>query len=350
MVLERLSAWLVRDQPGTAPPTLTALGRPGSGYSAENLVIDAEWGGQRHERLVLRRDTTDPPIYPAQSPGTTTGVVLQHAVMDVLRRQGKAPVAESLGLEQDPGVLGVPFFVMRHVAGDVPGEEPPYTRAGFFVDASPADRHHLVANGLAMLARMHETAVDDAGLNPLRPPGVVGGAARQLEVWEDCLRAGLDGRTSPLIDDSLAWLHDQLPPPGPLVFSWGDARPGNMIWQDSQVACVTDFEGAALGPRELDVGWWLMFDRWMHESSGVARLAGEPDRPEQRALYEQRAQVALGPTGWFEVFAALRFATTVVHVMNRWVAKGAVAPDHTIWRDNPATEVLADLMTETATR
>jgi hypothetical protein len=29
--------------------------------------------------------------------------------------------------------------------------------------------------------------------------------------------------------------------------------------------------------------------------------------------------------------------------MNRWVARGAVPEDNTIWRENPATEVLADL-------
>ncbi|HEX4218641.1 MAG TPA: phosphotransferase family protein [Acidimicrobiales bacterium] len=345
-VLGGVSGWLARRHPDRGRPTLTALGKPGSGYSAENLVIDARWDDGHKQRLILRRDTPDRPIYPAQSPGTTTGVLFQHSVMDALRRTGRVPVADSLGLEMDPQVLGTPFFVMGHVPGDVPGESPPYTQAGFFVDASPSERARLITEGLRALARVHEMDTDDPGLVALRTPGVRHGAERQLEVWESDLRGGLAGRTSPVIDDCLRWLHDQLPAADPVVFSWGDSRPGNMIWQDFQVACLTDFEGAALGPRALDVGWWLMCDRWMHEGSGTARLAGEPVRSEQRAIYEEAAGTSVGGTIWYEVFSALRFATTVVQVMNRWVARGAVPKDQTVWRDNPATAVLADLLNE----
>jgi aminoglycoside phosphotransferase (APT) family kinase protein len=346
--LERLARWLGERSSGSPPPALTALGKPGSGYSAENLVLRADWNEGLSQKVVLRRDTVDPPIYPAQSPGSSTGVVMQHSIMDALRRSGRVPVAQSLGIELDPKVLGVPFFVMVHVPGDVPGEDPPYTRAGFFVEASGAERSQLLAEGLGVLARIHEIDVDDPALDTLRPAGVSNGARRQLQVWEDCLRGGLAGRSSPLLEKSLQWLHEQLPPPSPLVLSWGDSRPGNMIWQDFKVACVTDFEGAAIGPRELDVGWWLMFDRWMHEISGVERLSGEPDRGGQLADYERIAGVSLGDTAWYEVFSALRFATTVVLVMNRWVARGAMPEDQVIWRDNPATAVLADLMKEVA--
>jgi aminoglycoside phosphotransferase (APT) family kinase protein len=345
-VLPRLAGWLARRDPGRGSPLLEGLGKPGSGYSAENLVIGAKWDDGSEEKLVLRRDTAEPPIYPAQSAQTTTGVVLQHSVMEALRRGGRVPVADSLGLERDPEVLGAPFFVMRHVAGDVPSEDPPYTRYGFFVDAAPADRATLVAEGLGALARLHETDIDDPSLAMLHAPGVHHGPERQLDVWEGSLREGLAGRTSPLFDECLSWLHRELPPEESLVLSWGDSRPGNMIWQNFEVACITDFEGAALGPRELDVGWWLMFDRWMHEGSGEGRLAGEPTRAEQRTMYEEAAGDALGDTTWYEIFSALRFAVTVVSVMNRWVARGAVPPDQTVWRDNPATTVLAALFEE----
>jgi aminoglycoside phosphotransferase (APT) family kinase protein len=345
-VLENLADWLARRDPDQGRPVLTALGKPGSGYSAENLVLAARWADGSEEKLVLRRDTSEAPIYPAQSAHTTTGVVSQHSVMDALRRGGLVPVADSLGLETDPEVLGAPYFVMRHVAGDVPGEDPPYTRSGFFVDAAPADRAKLVAEGLRTLARVHEADIDDPSLAMLRAPGVRHGPERQLDVWEGCLREGLAGRSSPLFEESLSWLHEELPPETSLVLSWGDSRPGNMIWQNFEVACITDFEGAALGPRELDVGWWLMFDRWMHEGSGEPRLAGEPGRAEQRTLYEQAAGRSIGNTAWYEIFSALRFAVTVVQVMNRWVARGAVPEDQTVWRDNPATAVLAELFEE----
>jgi aminoglycoside phosphotransferase (APT) family kinase protein len=346
-VLERLSGWLAQRQPERGRPVLTPLGKPGSGYSAENLVIEARWDAST-EKLVLRRDTADPAIYPGQSPGTTTGVVLQHSVMNALRHNPEVPVADSLGLEADPQVLGHPFFVMRHISGDVPGESPPYTQSGFFVDATSTERTRMVSDGLQVLARVHETNIDDPDLKALRPPGARHGAERQLDLWEEALRDALEGRTSPLFEDCLLRLHDQLPPPAPIVFSWGDARPGNIIWQDFRVACLTDFEGAALGPRELDLGWWLMVDRWMHEGSGAVRLDGEPDRSAQREVYERAARAVIGPTYWYELFSALRFATTVVKVMNRWVANGAIPADQTVWRDNPATAVLASLLEEVA--
>ena len=211
-VLQRLSDWLARRDPDRGRPALTALGKPGSGYSAENLVIGARWDDGSEEKLVLRRDTSEPPIYPAQSAHTTTGVILQHSVMDALRRGGRVPVADSLGLESDPEVLGAPFFVMGHVAGDVPGEDPPYTRSGFFVEAAPAQRSQLIAEGLRTLARVHETDVDDPGLAMLRPEGVRPVPNASSRCGRADLREGLAGRSSPLFEETLSWLHEELPP------------------------------------------------------------------------------------------------------------------------------------------
>jgi aminoglycoside phosphotransferase (APT) family kinase protein len=345
-LLEVLAEWLTPRLGGR--PELVAEGRPGSGYSAENLVLTAAFRGSTC-RLVLRRDSIESPVYPEQAPGLSTGIGLQHRIMTALA--GSVPVAEVIGIETDPAVLGVPFFVMRYVEGQVPVEDPPYPKAGFFVELEPAQRAEMIDEGLGVLARVHGLDWRAAGLDILASPGRRPGAARQLEIWEATLRSGLGGRRGDLLEDALVWLHAQVPADPAtedVVLSWGDSRPGNMIWDSARCVCVTDFEGAALGPRELDVGWWLMFDRWMHEASGLDRLAGEPTRAEQRAAYERHSGVTLDDTSWFEVFAALRFATTVVHVMNRWVAKELMPADHTIWRDNPATEVLAMLMDEVA--
>ena len=47
--------------------------------------------------------------------------------------------------------------------------------------------------------------------------------------------------------------------------------PGNIIWRDAAPICTTDYEAASIAPPELDVGWWLMFDRTMHEWAGIER-------------------------------------------------------------------------------
>ena len=90
-LLDSLADWLTG--PLGERPTLTAQGKPGSGYSSETLILDAATSvGSR--RLVLRRDGTDDPIYPAQAPGLTTGVGFQRMVMGTL--EGAVPLARVL--------------------------------------------------------------------------------------------------------------------------------------------------------------------------------------------------------------------------------------------------------------
>ncbi len=348
--LDPLATWLTEVL--GERPTLSARGRPGSGYSSETLIVDAETS-TGEQRLVLRRDGQDAPIYPAQATGLTTGVMFQRMVMAAL--DGAVPLARVLGEETDAGVLGAPFFVMEHVAGLVPIEDPPCTREGFYADASPEARSTMIDDGLRVLAAVHDVPWRGTDLEVLDPPGTTPGARRQREIWVDTLRQALGDRSSEVIDDAIGYLEERQPDdpaPGDVRLSWGDARLGNMIWDATthECRCVTDFEGAALAEAELDLGWWLMADRWMHEGSGQERLPGEPTRAEQVAIYEGHAGREAGDTIWYEVLAALRFATTAVLVMNRYDAQGVMPEGHTFWRDNPATDVLALALAEARTR
>ena len=76
------------------------------------------------------------------------------------------------------------------------------------------------------------------------------------------------------MERAFAWLHAERPRCSPVGLCWGDPRPGNIIWRDAAPVCVTDFEAASIAPPELDVGWWLMFDRTMHEGAGVGASRG----------------------------------------------------------------------------
>jgi len=156
----------------------------------------------------------------------------------------------------------------------------------------------------------------------------------------------LAGRSHPLAESAFGWLADNQPRHAPesVCLNWGDPRPGNMIWSDFRCVCVTDFEAAAIAPRAVDLGWWLMFDRWSHESSGVARLDGEPTREEQAALYFELSSRTPEPLHWYEVFAAARYCAIVVRVMNRAVERGMMPADNQVWLENQATACLTDLM------
>jgi aminoglycoside phosphotransferase (APT) family kinase protein len=266
--------------------------------------------------------------------------------MDAVAGARAGPIAPLIGYEPDASVLGSPFFVMGFVDGEVPRENPLYTQSGFFVDATPEQRARLVDDGLRLLARFHELDWRAAGLDFLVDDGVTPGTARQLEVWEQYAIRELDGRVHPGLERALPWLHAHLPTDERLVLCWGDSRPGNIIWQDFRGACLTDFEAASIASPDQDLGWWLMFDRWSHESFGAERLAGEPDRDEQRRRYAEYAGRPVPDTTFHEVFAAARYAAIVVRVMNRTVARGLMPPDQTIWLENPASTCLEQLLAE----
>jgi len=241
-------------------------------------------------------------------------------------------------------VLGGEFFVMGFVDGQVPVENPMYTLEGWFLDLRPEQRTTMIEDGVRRLAAVH--AVDWSRAGFLLPEGAAPTTRRQLDLWHDYMVRELEGREHPLYDRAFAWLTANLPEETPPVLNWGDPRLGNIIWRDDRAACLTDFEAASIAPAEVDLGWWLMFDRWCHETYGAPRHEGEISRDAQRALYEEVSGRTVGDTTWYEVFAAARYTAIVVRVMNRLVVRGLMPADQTVWLENPATVCLQQMTEE----
>jgi aminoglycoside phosphotransferase (APT) family kinase protein len=340
-----LASWLRDRQPGTRAVELTGIRRASSGFSADTVIVDcvidgADAEARVEQRVVLRTESPDPPIYPVQVPGWKVEIELQYRVMDALARHSTVPVADLIGYEPDPSVLGTQFFVMGYVDGQVPIENPPYTSEGFFLAATPGERGQLIEEGLQLLARFHTLDWRAAGLEWLVTPGTPPGLATQLDIWERYARAELRDREHPLLERAFAWLRANRPPEGAPGLCWGDPRPGNIIWRGFTPACTTDFEAASIAPPELDLGWWLMFDRTMHEVIGAERPTGDPSREEQLAIYERAAGRTVDDIRYYEICAAARYCAIVVRVMNRAEDRGLMPPDHRIWIENPAVSAL----------
>jgi aminoglycoside phosphotransferase (APT) family kinase protein len=345
--LHTLETWLAERLPSAGYLRLTHEGKPGSGFSAETTILSGTWvdGDARTEKFVLRKETPDPPVYPTQVPGMTCEVEIQWKLMSAVAGASKVPLAPLIGYESDPTVLGTPFFVMGFVDGVVPIESPPYAAEGFFTELAPERRRVMIENGVRTLAEVHAIDWKAAGLEWLTA-GAAPTAERQLDIWNAYMDRELEGRTHPLWNKAIAWLRAELPPERPPTLCWGDPRLGNIIWRDEKPVCVTDWEAASIAPAEVDLGWWLMFDRWSHESMDVPHLEGEPTRDEQRALYEKVSGRDVGDTTWYEIFAAARYTAIVVRVMNRLVGRGDLPADQTIWLENPATVCLQQLFEE----
>ena len=58
---------------------------------------------------------------------------------------------------------------------------------------------------------------------------------------------------------------------------------------DLSVAAMLDWEGATLGPPEIDVAWWVMFDEFLCEANGLTRLSGVHDRSATLQRYAELA-------------------------------------------------------------
>jgi len=343
-----LGEWLRPRLGATGRVEASGMGGPAAiGYSAETTIFRAAHdtkNGRVERRFVLRSEVPEPAIYPAQAPGVEIDIEIQQRVMQAVRRGSAVPVAPILGYEPDPSVIGTPFFVMDFVEGDVPAVQPPYTASGFFADATPEHRTRMITSGLGVLAEIHRIDWRAAGLQWLLPSGEQPTLARQLDLWERSGRGALGDRRHELLEKAAERLRRQLPKGTAPVLCWGDARPGNIIWRDWQCVSVTDWEAASIAPPESDVGWWLMFDRTMHEGSGVGRLPGDLTREEQLAIYEEAAGRRVEDLLLHEIFAAYRYCIIVVQIANRLVKKGILPADNTFWSDNPIANTLRDLM------
>jgi aminoglycoside phosphotransferase (APT) family kinase protein len=264
--------------------------------------------------------------------------------MRALHQAGGIPLAALIGYEPDRTLLGQPFFVMDYVAGDVPTESPPYTTAGFFTEIDAATRSAMLRNGLEALAAVHAAPWRKLGLDWLVAPGAAPSIATQLDLWQRFAADELAGRDHPALNRAWQRLTTRPPAESEPVLAWGDPRPGNIIWHGAEVAAITDFEAAAIAPPELDLGWWLMFDRTMHEVVAAPRLPGDLNREEQCEVYAEISGIDIRDIRWYEIFAAARYSAIVVRVMNRAVSRGLLPADQEIWLKNPAGECLLQLL------
>jgi aminoglycoside phosphotransferase (APT) family kinase protein len=351
--VDKLQQWLLRHWAGVdALAIAEGISKPeGSGYSATTMIIPVRVtrrGETRAERIVVRMEPESSIVYPKHCSAFSSEIEQQYRAIELLGAYSDVPVAPLIALEPDPSLLGLPFFVMEYIGGDVPIEDPIYTREGFFAEAAPAQRKQMLHHGLQTMANIHRIDWRKAGADWL----VDGGPdlRRDLRMWQDHARKELAGRVHPDMDRAFDWLFLQLGSgaidTGEPVICWGDARPGNIIWRDFTCQCVCDFESMTLAPAATDIGWWLMFDRYAHEAQGVERLAGEPTRAEQQAYFEQCSGREFGDLYFYELYAAVRYSVLVVSVINRWVKRGVLPDDHTIWLENPVAAMMKAMMSE----
>ncbi|MGO4617791.1 phosphotransferase family protein [Nocardia sp. 2YAB30] len=323
---EDLARWLDSKVSADRPPRISELSRPQSGgMSSTSILFDAEWsvGGRLESGSFVARMAPEAGSFPVFE---TYDLATQYRVMAGVAAATDVPVPELCWLENDEKPLGAPFFVMRRVDGRIPTDNPPYVFIGWLFEASPAERLRLTHNTVEVIAKIHDIPDPAARFPMLSGPGQ--SLHRHVAAQKAWYRWALadDGFEIPLIERTFAWLAQHWPAePGPDVLSWGDARPGNIIYRTFDPVAVLDWEMAALGPRELDLGWVIFIHRFFQDLATRFEQPGLPDflrRDDVVTKYQQLTGYTVRDLDFYLVYAALRHAIVMARVKRRMIHFG----------------------------
>lgn len=232
----RLEQYLAAHAPGFAGPLRVKQFK--GGQSNPTYLLDTP-----QRRYVLRRKP------PGLLLPSAHAVDREYRVICALHAQG-FPVAEPILYCDDESITGTPFYVMAFVDGRVFWE--PHMPA-----STPAERAAVYDHMNAVLARLHSFDPAAIGLSGFgRGENYV---ARQVERWSKQYRASQTDDVAEM-DRLIAWLPDNLPPPGPVRLVHGDYRLDNtMVASDApQIVAVLDWELSTLGDPLADFTYHLM--------------------------------------------------------------------------------------------
>lgn len=315
---ERLAAWLPTVVGGR--PTITRLEIPSAnGMSSETIVMDAEWDGEVHPLVVRVAPVADSdPVFPHYD------LDRQFRIIDHVASTTSVALPTLYWSEPAPAALGAPFFIMGRVDGDVPPDVMPYTFGSWVSEATEDQRAALVESTVETLAMIHAAPVPKEHLD-LPGPGETPLRAhirrlREFYTWASNGRAG-----SPLIERGFAWVDAHLPDESEPVLTWGDARIGNVIYQDFRPAAVLDWEMAALGPRELDVAWLIFLHRFFQDLAELMEMPGLPGmlrRDDVVDTYTRLSGHEPRDLDFYLTYAALIHAVVMYRIQSRAIHFG----------------------------
>lgn len=241
------------------------------------------------------------------------------------------PVPQIIGTCTDAGVLGVPFYVMQWLDGEVVAAPADVRR----VLQSGASRQ-AAADGLVdVLAELHAVDVTAAGIADLARPGdhIERQLGRMWQVWERTRTRELPG---------MATLHDRLlrrrPAQRHTGLVHGDYRLGNvMVDRAGRILAVLDWELAAIGDVLCDLAFLInnwesppasAESAWMQEPP--TRAGGFPPRTALIDRYAARTGFDVSDLDYYQAFMHWRMAVIAEGIKRRYESgsmTGASADD-----------------------
>ncbi|MEV4151572.1 phosphotransferase family protein [Nocardia salmonicida] len=320
----RLTSWLTDKVGGDV--AVSNLSKPSSGgMSSTTILFDAEWstdGNTEQGSFVIRMAPEDSsfPVFESYD------LAMQYQVMAGVAAASEVAVPPLRWLELDDSVFGSPFLVMERVEGRAPSDNPPYVFFGWLFDATAAERELVADATVEVIAQVH--AIDDVAQRFPLLDGEGSALRRHFEAQRAWYKWALTDHDVevPLIERSFDWLEANWPAdPGPEVLNWGDARPGNILFEGFTPTAVLDWEMATFAPRELDLGWTIFIHRFFQDIATRFDQPGLADflrRDAVVAKYEELTGHSVRDLDFYIVYAALRHAIVMARIKCRMIHFG----------------------------
>jgi len=334
LILETVRAFL--DEHGLGSGELQARRIGEGGGSNFSFLLERDDG----TRYVLRRPPR-PPLPPSAH--------------DVVRESGLQLALAPLGIRvpniravcEDDSLLGVPFYVMDYIDGDVitTALPPP-------LDQDPATRRRLADDLVDTLVEIHAADVGNQALAAFSRPGNYN--ERQVRRFSQLWELN-QTRDLPTVVKVGQWLAAHVPEQLPATVVHGDYRLGNMIVtheEPERIAAVLDWEMGAIGDPRADVGYLVAT---YSEPGGranplgtspVTATAGFPSRSELVERYASRSGRDIEPLAWFEALALWKAAVFCEAIYGRYVRGELTADDGGASRFETGVPLLAETAAE----
>ena len=296
MISEALAEWISAEV--GEPVRIGEVHRTSAGFSRENWVFDATWGGERHE-LIARRDPIGSVLDTDRLVETTVLAAMAHT---------NVPAPRLRWVDLDGERLGRPALIMDVVPG---------VCDGFVLNGSlPLQQRAQIARDMYdHLAHIHQADWRALGLGEvLTDPGDQAALAA-VDDWEAQLRdVQLDPQ--PELAYVIAWLRANAPANDRTVLVHGDFKPGNVLMVGDDVSAVLDWETAHLGDPHEDLGWVTNPLR-----AGEHRI---PDVWEPQHLLDRWSETTGWPVNpavvrWWQVLANLKLSVIVLRGLHSFV-------------------------------
>lgn len=330
-----LGSWL--SARAGAPVVVSDLEYPvGAGRSNETILFKAHWtnGTRQPVDLVLRAHPGSMQLF------LDPQFEMQYELLGALQERTEVIVPRIRWFEPDPAVIGNPFFIMDRLYGRVPVINPSYNVSGWLADAEPTSRRKVWVSAMEQIIEIHTAPI--AAFEFLDNPSLGANGFDQLWNYTDRFYQWASEREPvEFLESAHAWLSEHLPAEKGTGLTWGDARLGNMMFDEKfDVVGVLDWEQACLAGGLQDLGWWLFFDDVVSICIGVPRLEGLGTRKETVEIWEDGTGTSARDLHWYEVFAGYRASIIVLRLLK---VQGGAAPGFNR-SNNIFTRHLAELL------